>query len=222
MGLPSRRRSTRTASPRGRSSASAVILQATASPNAIPVSGVAAAPGAALGDPNGPEHRGRREGRQVRVHRPEVRELDPEDAEGHQPGREQRGAPVGEAPRQAIDEPDRQQVEDARKRPTDLVGPVVSGLAEGLGDGLGEHHRQAAVDEGPFAAVVGVQGRVFRVEVGPRRPGEGDLFLHHRDEALVRMEVVAGVPGKPLEPEDSAHQEQTDQDRACALARHAD
>ena len=36
-GLPSRTRSTSTASPSGRSSASAVILQATARPNAIPV-----------------------------------------------------------------------------------------------------------------------------------------------------------------------------------------
>ena len=168
---------------------------------------VAAAPRATLGDAHRAEHRRRGEGREIRVDGPEVRELDPEDAEGHQPGRKQRGTPVREPPGEAVDDPDRQKVEDARERAADLVGAVVSGLAEGLGDGLGEHHRQGAVDEGSFAAVVGIEGRAPRVEVVARRLREGDLFLDHRDEALVRMEVVAGVPGEPLEAENSADEE---------------
>ncbi len=73
---------------------------------------VARRTGTILRDPDGAVERRRGERRQERVDGPEVRELDAEHAEGRQAGGQERGAPVRESPRDAIDQPDREEVED--------------------------------------------------------------------------------------------------------------
>ncbi len=159
-------------------------------------------PRAALRDAHGSEQDQRGERRQEGVHRPEVRQLNRESAEGKQSRRVERRGAAREAPRDPVDEEDRQQVEERRKDPAHQVCPVIAGLVEEHPAGLGQHDRQRAVHERAEVAVVGIQGRPGRVEVLGDAPREGELLLDHRDEPLIGMEVVAPVPREAVEAQD--------------------
>ena len=174
-----------------------------------------------LRDPDGAVERRRRERRQERVDGPEVRELDPERAEGRQSGGDERGSPVREAPRDPVDEPDGQQVEDPGQGAPDEVSLPVALLAEERRHGLRHDERQRPVDERALAAVVRVESRFPGVEVVGRAPGKGELLFDHRDETLVRVEVVALVPVELLEAEERPEKEDPEEDGARAWSRQA-
>ncbi len=158
------------------------------------------------------------ERRQEGVDGPEVGQLDSQHAERHEGGREERRAPVGEAARDEVHDPHGDQVEQSRQGAADEVGAVVALLPEQGGHALGEHHRQAAVDEGALVVVVGIEARARGVEVLGEALRNRELLLHHGDETLVRMQVVAGIPPQALPPKHRADGQHRKENRARARA----
>ena len=100
----------------------------------------------------------RRENRQERVDRPEVRELEAEGAES-QKRRRPEGHPtvLREAPGEKVGEPHRGQIREGGERPADDVSAVVTGLSDRVGDHFGHEDRQGSVHERVVPAVVRVE-----------------------------------------------------------------
>ena len=136
--------------------------------------------------------------------------LDRRHAERRQRAGHQADTPSGDLGAEPDRQPDGSQVEQTGRHSTDEMNVAVVREAEPPGDETHEKQRQSSVDEESIVVIGGIQWRARRVEVlgdGVRRH---DRRLHHRQEALVWMKVLALVPIEPMEAEDRRHREQGD------------
>src|SRR5215216_5696302 len=101
------------------------------------------------------------------VKRRKMGKLDVERGKRQQRRRDQTGERAEEPPPNEIDQQNREEVENGRNRAPGFVECAVRVFAEQIGDSLLEEKRERAIDEGGEVSVVRVERRLRAVEVPP-------------------------------------------------------
>ena len=121
-------------------------------------------------------------------------ELDRVHGQRQQRGRQQGGARAQQSATEEVDQNDRAGVEHGGERTPDQIRLVVR-----LGTGqacqpFDQEERKGPIDEEGNPVVERVERRGGRVEILNQRRGRPKLREHDAEEALVGMQVLAGVP----------------------------
>ena len=128
------------------------------------------------------------------VDREEVGLLDMERRERDERGRDQPDPPIVDPRAEQEDDDDGHQVEGRTHPPADQMDVAVADHPNPFADPPGQRDRERAITEKVVVAIPGIERGCIGIEIAQPIRGNLDRGRDHGEEALVRMEVVAGVP----------------------------